>query len=263
MPFYGNLTQHLAGIYRLGDRYVIYPQPGIPDWDVIINHEFTHKVLAVSTTSGLIHQILAYLSYHSDTKLKQHWQKAYIKAIEYCVDAHEAAATFVSLNHIILNNGLDETIKDFKISPKYVDWYKMIESAVPKELPTHLQSLFGRAIANYAFDDPLEEWMEIRWSQLTTYNELIKFLPKINERFYQLIEKMSGGKNIFVVDKIPRYFFAELVFDKDKETYRQYLARRRNAASKIEKGLRDILEIQFENNIKVVKFGTDGLNQFF
>ena len=43
----------------------------------------------------------------------------------------------------------------------------------------------------------------------------------------------------------------------------KYLSRRRYVTSIRERGLRGILEKQFENTIKVVKFGTDGLNEFY
>lgn len=108
MPLNSNLTEYLAGIYRFGKHYRIFPRPGVRDWYVTNSHELTHCMLATATTSGFFHSLLAFLAHSPLTAYSEHWKYLFKNAIDFSRKTHEAAATFISLGRVAKNLGLEE-----------------------------------------------------------------------------------------------------------------------------------------------------------
>lgn len=255
-----DLQAYLLGVYRNGGNFNIYPQRGIPNWEVIYNHEFVHLVLAVSTTSGFIHQLFAYLGYQSPSNLKEHWQKLYKKSIELSQLTHESAATFISLCEAVNYMGDNKTFEDFRVSYQYKEWYYTLDRVVPIVLPVHLRIVIARAISSYAFNDPLISFKNTTWNEITDGKKAIKLLPKVDQRFNRLLAILKEKGEQFWIDILPKSFYKQVTPDSNEKT-RDFLARRRNIASEIHSFLHDLLHEKFQEEIPVIKLNNDNLNK--
>jgi hypothetical protein len=199
MGFHSVLHQHMVGVYRYGDYFRIFPQPGIPNWDVLVQHEFVHAVLAISTSAGFIHHVLAYLSYLAGSPNSSHWRRLFQKSMALAETTHESAATFSSLCEIANDVGHEKAFALYKIPRKYRSWYLLLDRIIPTSLSSSLRQSIGTAIASYAFDDPLSAFDFITWDKLLSYKDAVGFLPRVDERFYALIDLIKKDNILAVV----------------------------------------------------------------
>lgn len=240
------LENHLLGIYRFGNEYVLYPRVGGHDWEIIANHEFTHYVLAIATTSGFIHKTFAYLGYQSKSKNKNRWKRLFKQGLHMSRIAHESAATYISLCEVAEKLGTKQAFVENNIPRPYQNYYLILEEVIPGDIPCHLRRLVGRAIASYAFDDPLSASLAIDWNTLIDKKGGALILPRVDERFLLLTQYLKKDGAKFLVEAIGVYDDKAVNMQKSQK---EYMIRRRAETYKFERKVRDLLLYRYGDRI--------------
>lgn len=244
--FHSKLDNHLLGVYRFGNDYVLYPRTGNYDWNIVSNHEFTHSVLAIATAAGFIHKTFAYLAYQSPSKNRNRWKKLFQKGMHISTVAHESAATFSSLCEITERDGAKQAFIEHKVPERYQRYFLILEEVIPREIPSKLRRLFGRAIASYAFDDPLSAAMALDWETLIDKKAGAIILPRVDERFLLLTGYLKNDGAGFLAEAVEAYDENAINAQKSQK---EYMIRRRAETYKFEQKVRDLLLERYGDRI--------------
>ncbi len=255
MSFNSQLAQTMAGIYRNSDTFNLYPQASVPDWQVLYAHEFMHAALALSTSTGFVHHLFAFLSAAGDDGLRPYWEKVYSASIQISTETHESTATFWSLCDVAAANGLEKTFKDYGLPLEYQKWYKKLDLVIPYNLPMHLRKLIARAIGSYALDDPLTLIKSATWDELLDFNKCMSFVPTVDARFDKLIQLLSAKDYTFWSDRLPATAYDEIVIH-GEESIREFMARRREESHIVFSSVLNILWEEFEGEVQVLRSST-------
>lgn len=185
-----NLASELAGVYRMDCKARVFPRPGLRDWNVVTNHEFTHLVLGTSTTGGQLHEILAYMAYRWPHPEAGVWRVLYQRAVALSTTAHEATATFMSLSDLTFVESRSEIYENNRIPSTYQKYFEILDDCIPQKIDKEHRKILARSLAISAFNDPLEELLMALpfefWEGTAQ-----AYLPAIDDRFDELVRRVS------------------------------------------------------------------------
>jgi hypothetical protein len=188
------LEQSLLGVYRFQDTFRIFPADRGIDWAAISQHEYTHALLANSTSVGAIHRLLSFLatSLPSDTV----WPRLFGLSVDRARDTHEAAATF---SELCTNSGTlsrAELVRKHQLPPEYERYFTLLAEVVPEELPPALAIHLGVSIARYCLDVPLEELASCAYEGLRQSAQTCSFPPDVDQRFARVRQALCEDNSI-------------------------------------------------------------------
>lgn len=199
--FANDLLAELLGVYRCGSKAVVYVRPGYPDWQVVADHEFTHLVLGTSTTSGLLHELIAYMGNLWDHPASKNWRELLQHAVQLATTAHEATATFMCLSRLTVACQLPELYREYEVPHAYQQYYEILDSALPSDLDVEHRQLVARSLAFCAFNDPLSairnSTIDEIWGRTSQ-----KLLPRIDQRFEKLLAHAKKDLRARLVDAV-------------------------------------------------------------
>lgn len=235
------LESTLLGVYRFGNTFRIFPSGVGVDWVAISQHEYTHALLANSTSAGMVHRLLAYLATNSSDPT---WRFVLGVSVDRARNTHEAAATFSELYAADPNLTRTEVFHRRNFSLEYQQYFSMMADVLPETLTRNTAVDIAIDLARYCLDVPIESIANCSYEQLRMTERVSFFPPPIDQRFGQLRDILRERGDLVsllagAAESVPH------ISSVSGERPAEYYARRRAASAersfRIRERLRDVI----------------------
>lgn len=250
----------LAGVYRNGGNFIIFPDENVADWETVYQHEYTHMSLGISTSAGFIHQVLAFLATRGMEPDRPIWHQIYTTSLDRSIRTHEATATYCGLcaDHSTSDRLL--LYDRHQVPPFYQECHLKLDQVIPSEWDYETRILLATSIARYAMDLPWAELARIDPNEKCS-NELIDLLtPRIDERFEALVN-LLGEEPEILKEMAELSSLAIEVSNRQCERTVDLLKKRRSFTYQRSIDARDVMIDRYSKKVPSFPIGTGNYRQ--